>query len=222
MKCKNFWRKYEESGLTPELENHLEECKNCKNEMKIEILLNKKVKTLPEFKAPEELWEKINIVVQSNIKHKIAKIPLKGKIRSIIKNLIPSRQIIPLKPAVIGISFILLLAVGLNYYFLRPLSPEEKIRLQAEAAAELEETENEYLAAIEKFSKLIESSEEYIDPELYQLYQEKLALLDEFILQCKDAINQNEYNINARKYLALAYKEKVETLQKMSENISYF
>jgi len=222
MKCKDFWRKYEESGLTPELENHLEECKNCKNEMKIEILLNKRVKALPEFKAPDELWEKINNVVQANIKRKIAKIPLKEKIRNIVRNLLPSKQTTLLKPAVIGISFILLLAVGLNYYFLRPLSPKEKIRLQAEAAAELEETENEYLAAIEKFSKLVESSEEYIDPEFYQLYQEKLALLDEFILQCQDAINQNEYNINARKYLALAYKEKVETLQKMSENISYF
>jgi len=222
MKCKDFWRKYEESGLTPELESHLEECKNCKNEMKIEILLNKKVKTLHEFKAPDELWEKINNVVQADIKHKTAKTPLKEKIRNIIRNLLPSKQTTLLKPAVIGISFILLLAVGLNYYFLRPLSSEEKIRLQAEAAAELEETENEYLAAIEKFSRLVESSEEYIDPELYQLYQEKLALLDEFILQCKDAINQNEYNINARKYLALAYKEKVETLQKMSENISYF
>jgi len=77
----------------------------------------------------------------------------------------------------------------------------------------LEETENEYLAAIEKFSKLVESSEEYIDPEFYQLYQEKLALLDEFILQCQEAVRQNEYNINARKYLALAYKEKKETLQ---------
>ena len=90
--------------------------------------------------------------------------------------------------------------------------------MQAETVAELEKKEQEYTAAIEKFSKFADNFEKSIDPELYQLYQEKLAVLDEFILQCKEAVEQNEYNINAREYLALAYKEKTETLKNMYEN----
>ncbi|MCE5251123.1 hypothetical protein LLG96_12975, partial [bacterium] len=74
----------------------------------------------------------------------------------------------------------------------------------------------EYLAAIDKLSGLVEQNKANIDPELYDLYREKLAVLDEYIGQCREAVAKNEYNINARKYLALAYQEKVETLREMS------
>ena len=221
MKCKDFWRKYEESGLTPKFEKHLEECNICKNEIKIEVLLNKKVKTLHEFKAPEELWEKISGAVQENHKKDIIKMSLIEKIINIAKNLFPGKNIVSFKPAVIGMTSILLIAIGIGYYYNRPLSTEEKIRLQIEAAAELEKTEKQYLASIEKFSELVESNKENIDSELYQLYQERLAILDDYIAQCKEAISQNEYNINARKYLFLAYNEKVETLKTMSKNLSF-
>ena len=217
MKCKDFWEKYEKSGLIPDLEKHLEECESCRNEMKIELLIEKKVKTLPGFKAPEDLWEKI--IHRENFEK--GKVSLSEKIKEAAKNLIPVSRTFSLKPAVAAATFILLIAVGIFYYN-RPLSPEERMRLQAEAAAELEETERDYIAAIEKFSSLVEDRRDNIDPELYQLYQEKLTILDGYIEQCKEAIAQNEYNINARQYLAIAYKEKVKTLKEMSEKQFYF
>ncbi|MFC1562893.1 hypothetical protein ACFL4Z_02455 [candidate division KSB1 bacterium] len=217
MKCNDFWEKYEESGLTAELEKHLNECKNCKNEMEIEFLINKHADNPTEFKAPEYLWEKIKISALEK-----DKIFVLGEIKGFIKKQFSSIKIIPLKPAAaVGLTMILLIAVVIGY-FLKPIPTEEKIRMQAEAVAELEKKEQEYIVAIEKFFRLVENSKKDLDPELYQLYQEKLAVLDEFILQCKEAVNQNEYNINAREYLSLAYKEKAETLKDMYENPSFF
>ena len=50
---------------------------------------------------------------------------------------------------------------------------------------------------------------------LWILYQERLALLDESIEACKQTLQYDAENINARKYLLLAYQEKVETLKKL-------
>ena len=50
---------------------------------------------------------------------------------------------------------------------------------------------------------------------LWILYQERLALLDESIEACKQTLEYNTENINAKKYLLLAYQEKVETLKKL-------
>ena len=218
MKCKEFWEKYEETGLTSEFEKHLEDCEGCRNEMKIELFLDKKAGSLPGFKAPEGVWEKI--IQREGFGED--KVSIREKINNIIQSFIPPAGHFSLKPAVAGLAFVLLIAAGIGYYFNKPLSPEQKTRLQMEAVAELEETEMNYIAAIEKFSSLVEDNKENIDPELYQLYDEKLTVLDDYIEQCKDAIAQNQYNGNARKYLAIAYQEKVETLKQLSEMQAYF
>lgn len=217
MNCNEFWKRYEESGLTPGLEKHLNECKNCKHELLIECELEKTVKTLQRFKAPERAWEVIRSAIEENHVTDRAIWSLPGKIRGFFRDRLRFPVIHLPKPAVVGIAFVVLATIGITYYYSIFLSPVDEMRLQAKAMQELEEIEQDYITAIEKFSVLVEHNKENIDPDLYDLYQGKLALLDEYILQCKEAISENEYNINAMKYLALAYKGKMETLKEMSE-----
>jgi hypothetical protein len=122
---------------------------------------------------------------------------------------------VPPKPALVGISALLLIAVAIGYHNFRPLSPEERVRLQQEAAAELDEIEGQYLAAIDKYSSLVKQSRDSIDPELYAMYEEKLEVLDNYIAECQEAIEENRFNINAREHLFFAYEEKAETLKEM-------
>ncbi|MFC2076517.1 anti-sigma factor family protein [candidate division KSB1 bacterium] len=122
---------------------------------------------------------------------------------------------IPPKPALVGLAALFLIAIGIGYQSLRPLSPEEKVRLQQEAAAELEEIERQYLNVIDKYSNLVERNRDSMDPELYVMYEEKLEVLDQYIDECREAIEENEFNINAREYLFYAYREKAETLREM-------
>ena len=59
MNCRDFWTRYDENGLTPELETHLQECPKCQKEMDAEQALMNAVKDLPTLPAPDHLWDRI-------------------------------------------------------------------------------------------------------------------------------------------------------------------
>ncbi|MBT4485078.1 MAG: hypothetical protein HOC71_15545 [Candidatus Latescibacteria bacterium] len=219
MNCSEFWKMYEETGITHELEKHLSKCSSCLDEMLIEKQLEKTVQNIERFKAPEKVWDNIEKNLrEEKIKYKAVRLLL-NTIRSFFSGRLSLPGTIPLKPAVIGFALIVLTSVTATYYTTRIIFPTDKFRLQEKAVSELEKTEMKYIAAIEKFSRHIEDNKDSIDPELYDLYTEKLATLDEYILLCEEAVSENEYNINARTYLAMAYKEKVSTLKEMSQKI---
>jgi hypothetical protein len=222
MNCKDFWKIYEDSGLTPELEAHLQDCPVCRKEMETESAILKAVQSLPVYRAPESLWERIAQELPARRPEKNRAGIFTGIIDSYARNLLSLLGGIRLKPVLAGIVIVLLSVLATRYYYTSPLSPRGKITLQNNAADELAIKEQEYLAAIDKLSALVEQNKGNIDPELYDLYKEKLAVLDQYINQCKEALTGNEFNINARKYLALAYEEKVETLREMSENTYNF
>ena len=217
MDCKDFWKRYGDEGLNPELQAHLDECKPCMQEYRIECEINKAVDSFEEFKAPERAWANIRRTLEADGFFERKRPGIIEMVTEFLKSLLPAA--LPLKPAVIGVAFAVLTLIPITYYTIGRLYPTDSAVLQERVVRELEETESEYLAAIEKFSGLIEANKEEIDTELYDLYQDKLAILDEYIMVCQEAIGENEYNINARKYLALAYKEKAETLEEMSESI---
>ncbi|MFC1731177.1 hypothetical protein ACFL6I_12655, partial [candidate division KSB1 bacterium] len=99
----------------------------------------------------------------------------------------------------------------------RQYNSGKKVRLQVEAIAEIELKEQELLQSIESLTQLANAKMEWIDQDLYMLYKARLDIIDELILSCLEAIRENEYNINARKYLFLAYEDKISTLKKIVE-----
>ena len=121
------------------------------------------------------------------------------------------------RPLLAGVTIVLIAIIWIFYFKPGPLTPQQKLKLQAEAIKEIERTEQIYLESIARFSELAEENKDNIDPELYDVYLEKLAVLDDYILECKEAINENKYNPQVRTYLAVAYKEKAATLREMIE-----
>ncbi len=213
MKCNDFWKKFHEKGLTPELDKHLKSCSSCREEIRIEGLLEDKLKDYPSYQAPGSLWESINEELEND--SFIRQEDTDGNIQSIY----PKRnwkKIRYFAAAAAAVIFIIL--AGLNHSLFTDISESDK-DLQA-ALENIEEAENDYIAAIDRFTAVIENKkDELVENSLYQLYTEKLALLDVFILECKEAIEQNELNVNARTYLILAYRDKVETLEAISKLI---
>jgi len=215
MKCDDFWKIFHRKGLTPELEKHLGSCGSCRNEMEIDELLDEKIRDFPSYQAPESLWNKINEKLDEDtfIRHDTeSKADFKMKILDLRKK-INLRYVVA---AAAMIVFIVL--AGQNYsYFTGSNEAAEEIQA---ALTNIEEAEKDYIAAIDKFNAVISDKKEALaGNSLYQLYQEKLAMLDVFIVECKEALEQNELNINVRKYLMLAYKDKVETLEAISKLI---
>ncbi len=209
MNCLEFLTGYYESGLTPELEKHLRNCPACRLELECEKLLTQSVRSLQGLKAPDALWPKINDAL--NRKEIVS--PVWNKISAFASGLMHERP----KPALIASILILALATGISYYYFGVASWDGNTDETAMILEELKQSEDDYLAAIEKLARLVEGEKNSISPEFYLLYREKLNLLDMLIARCKDAIRQNRFNTNAHEYLFAAYKEKVETLKMISE-----
>ena len=220
MKCEEFWKHYEEFGITKENETHLLDCAKCRKEFEAEQVLLKAVDSFPEYQAPETLWDSISEELTETKAVTVAKRTFTETIAAYVHDLISKFQVVPFKPVFGALVIMIVSILATQYYYTRPLTPVEKFAQENKIARDLEETEQEYLAAIDKLSKLTEDKKETMDPELYDVYQEKLALLDEYIQQCKDAIDENEYNINARTYFAMALKEKADTLQEMYDSVN--
>ena len=60
MNCEEFWKKYDESGLSDELTAHLDDCETCCREVGFERDLMKRVRELPVYEAPDTAWENIS------------------------------------------------------------------------------------------------------------------------------------------------------------------
>ncbi len=222
MNCKEFWSVLKKSGLTPELEDHLKSCESCSEEIRIENLIISKAGDLPAKKAPSYVWDKIIAeILESDAPlqpHRDSEHPAKrDRLRIIFGRLFPISKTPVFKPALAMFAVLFFIVGAFIFRSAEIFNSGNKTELQAQAIVEIENTEKEYLAAIDKFRNIIDEKSENDNSELYLLYKRKLGVLDEVILLCREAINENQYNLNARLYLVEAYKEKVETLKIMSE-----
>ena len=73
-------------------------------------------------------------------------------------------------------------------------------------------TERRYEALIERLTPLARQNESNLDPRLLALYQEKLALLDESIRECRSALAANRGNSTVQMALLSNYRDKLKTL----------
>ena len=196
------------------------DCPACRKEFETEKVLMKAVQSLPTYEAPDTLWARIDEALPDTQIAAEHKRPDLDSIKHVIRRLFSYLQAVPVKPVFAACVIMIVSILATRYYYTRPLSPEQQLLRQDEIAYDLAQKEQDYIAAIDKLSKLVENKKSSIEPELYDLYREKIALLDDYILQCRDALEQNEYNTNVHTYLAMAYKEKVETLQEMYELVN--
>ena len=217
MECSEFWERYAESGMNPELSAHLEECRECSREFIVETELDSMIGSLPEHTPPSAVWDRIEENLSVSDKEAAPAFPVVNKSRGFLERVMSADISLPY--TVFKYAAVILLTAGLTLIAAKYFIPGYMNLSNMESIAELEDAEQAYLAAIEKFSGQIDASGNSIDPELYDLYMDKLAILDEYILQCKEAVEENELNPNARRYLAMAYVEKTKTLKEMASHL---
>ena len=170
-----------------------------KEKRNFDNFISDKAKTLPRYVSPEKLWCKIESDLKALQKKKDIKRDFKW-----LNNLIR----FDIKPvwryAALAVSVTIIL------FFVLP-----RLLYEPDPLAEIEKAEKKYISAIERLAFKVEKQEPDIDMTMWVFYQERLDLLDESIKSCKNVIEKNNGSINARKYLLLAYHEKVSTLKKL-------
>jgi hypothetical protein len=99
-----------------------------------------------------------------------------------------------------------------------PAPGESERRLLTERAlAEVERSEAEYVASIDRLARVAGPLLERPDSPLLASYREKLDLLDAAIAECRGQIERNRYNAHLRRELLSIYQEKQRTLRQIME-----
>jgi pimeloyl-ACP methyl ester carboxylesterase len=88
-----------------------------------------------------------------------------------------------------------------------------RVILQRAAVEEVERTERDHLAAIDRLEKLAEPGLQSAQSPLMVRYKEKLMLLDDAIAECEAGVRINRQNAQLRRQLLSVYSEKQRTLQ---------
>jgi hypothetical protein len=87
--------------------------------------------------------------------------------------------------------------------------------LEQKALAKIEKKESRYVEAIEELEDLVIPKMAELDLELMFLYRDKLETIDQQIIQCREAIEENPANAHIRRYLMAALQDKRATLSEI-------
>ena len=113
------------------------------------------------------------------------------------------------------VSAALLVIVVTGAVFFGPNMWKQDPGSQKYVLSKLEEAEFHYQRAIDALWKAVSSQSEDIDPQLYAVFQKNLAIIDNSIQACQEAVLSRPDSLDPRNYLLAAYKEKRNLLEEM-------
>ncbi|MCE5251283.1 hypothetical protein LLG96_13795, partial [bacterium] len=152
MNCEDFRRIYEDSGLTPELEEHMKVCEGCRKEAEFDSAIRRVAESLPVYTAPETLWDRIAQELPEEHPARSRMREAADYIGSTIRGLLSRLGSVPLKPVFVVAVIILISVLATRYYYTRSFLPGVVRIDENNAADELTKKEQEYLAAIDTLS----------------------------------------------------------------------
>ncbi len=186
------------------LEKHFEKCEECRKILEDYKSIADAAQKLEAGSPSPYLWTRIKQRLETSVpSYEGAKRGIWGW----------SPQ---LKYAVSFLSVLLIVgAVVIGIYHLGnqgDLSPFEQ---QGDVIANLKKAEKHYKLAIESMIKAVEAQENGMDPEVAEVFQTNLNLIDSSISACRKAVLNDPRDIDSRNILLAAYKEKADLLYKL-------
>ena len=110
---------------------------------------------------------------------------------------------------------VLIVGIGLGYAVFHDQPPASSGLLKSDALAQVEQAEDNYIDAIADLEHLAEGKLSTLDSDLSYLYRDKLAMIDEQITNCREAIGENPANGHVRRYLLAALGDKRAVLEEL-------
>lgn len=198
MTCKTY--KQHELGKIndKEYQAHVENCALCREIIRRDDFILKKVKKLKKPVKATGLWERINDDLQG-IKRSLPEVPAQ------------KAKISPYPFLKLAASFLIpILLIGLYFLILTPGKPSGL--LTGKALEKVEKMEISYMAAISELEELVKPGMDSINIELALCYRDRLETIDEQIKLCKKELEENPANTHIRRYLLAALQDKKQTL----------
>lgn len=191
-------------------ERHLEACPRC---AAVYLDLKKLVEEsqqLPLFEPPARLWTSLRRQLESEQLIR----PSVGW----ISRWVGTFQLPAMPQLVVATSLVAVLMIVSSFWVIRglkfaPHSPSSKTFEEIQAANEVRQAEEHYLAAINSLAKITETRMEQMDPALKGVLEDNLATIDYYIDKCRETVKNEPTNVLAQRYLLEAYRKKVDLLE---------
>lgn len=189
------------------LEKHCSSCAECQKLLKDFHKISQSAAHLKGISPPENAWLKIR-----------EKLPA-GE-QEVIKVASGRPKWLTLPGLNYALSAVLILLVVVALFVIRPFDRNGKgisplSESQQYTLAKLKEAEHHYKLAINALAEAVAAQKGELDPKMADVFRTNLAIIDESIDACQQAVLNNPNNIESRNYLLAAYREKTNLLTQM-------
>jgi predicted anti-sigma-YlaC factor YlaD len=197
------------------LDEHCAECADCRKLLEDFQTISASSKKLDAFSPPESTWGKIQERMTTEEQEVLTLIPQKQGWFSL------PRLSYVLSALLIVVFLSLVFIYGPRYWSGQTVIPD--LENQQYTLAKLEEAEYHYQLAIKALNEAAMAQRESLDPQVAEVFRTNLELIDQSINACRQAVLSDPNDIESRKYLLAAYKEKTDLLNEiMAVNVTPF
>ena len=195
------------------LDEHCAQCEDCQKLLKDLQTISSRAKELDTFSPPESTWGKIQDRMTSEEQEVLTLAPQKQSWFRL------PRLSYVISAVLIVVFLSLVFIFGPRYWSGQAIIPD--LENQQYTLAKLEEAEHHYQLAIKALNEAAMAQEENLDPQVAEVFRTNLELIDQSINACRQAVLNDPNNIESRKYLLTAYKEKTDLLNEiMAVNVT--
>ncbi len=199
-----YFEKYQLGQIdSAHFQAHAGECPTCRRLEQQDRQLMSLAGSLKEPVKTPGLWDKIEKDLTDEIKKDNTPTPPRSKPVSF--------------PFLLAAAMLLLAAAAgsfITLYLLRSPGP----LLSDNALAQVEQTEQQYIAAISQLEERALPRLANLDLQLMMLYRDRLETIDRQIKRCREAVSLNPGNNHIRRYMLAALQDKQQTLRELANS----
>ncbi|MCR4409502.1 MAG: zf-HC2 domain-containing protein [Candidatus Saccharicenans sp.] len=204
-----------------ELQAHLEKCARCR-ELQAELTgIREKIVPAGQVEPSARIWESLRNRLQAEVIPQL-QVEETWAVRERTGRRITDLFRAPAPAFKYALGTLVLVAFIAGAFFLgrynqKSGQPDLQVASLDPAIQKLQEAEFYYQKAVQSLTRAMESSEGGLPPEMIEILQANLGLLDRTIDLARQAVNEQPDNLQAREYLLSAYSSKASFLNRMLE-----
>ncbi len=203
-----------------QLQAHLEKCPACREVIEDLKAIKSRLVRAGEIEPSDRVWEKLKSRLQDEVIPRLLEEKAGADKKTARKTSswfgLPSPVFRYAAAALVFVAFVAG-AFYLGRHYQKPGQPAVQVASQSPALQKIEEAEFYYQKAVQSLTEALESYNGGLSPELTEIVQANLNLLDRTIDLARQAVNEKPEDQQAHDFLISAYNSKMNFLNDMLE-----
>ncbi len=190
-------------GKSARLERHLESCPACRELLQDFRAIARDSRKLGAPEVPTKAWTRIRALLRDG-----AVVPIGDRQPAFATSPLGGRRL-AFAAATLALMVIAAAALFFSMRKGKNLVMEGPDQQEQRTLAKLDEAERYYELAVMSLNEAIAGGKGKLSPEVTEMFEKNLEAVDVTIQACRQAVQREPDNVQARDYLLAAYKEKI-------------